>query len=177
MAEKCIGPMSLDDAEDELARLMDESNAFHNGSFPVVGRLKTSYGYKKVIGVKSFDNKVYTRLDFDPEKGFHFNFTDDNTGENICILINDMNESQYKHYIDALCAGKSPIIPTKRRVQYIIDYKNYVDINGDAFRPIAGPDGPSLSEFVRLYLEEVKRIELEEMQEEQTNTNEEIFTK
>ena len=167
--EVCKGPMSFDEAEDELVRLMDETNAFHNGSFPVVGRLKTSYGYKKIIGVQSFDHKVRTRLDFDSDKGYHFNFINDNTGEKICVLINDMNESQYRRYIDGLTVGKSPIILPKRKVVYsIIDPNHYNDPS--AYQPVGYPS--EANPFILAYLEELKKIELEEMQEEQESSEE-----
>lgn len=106
MAEIIKGPFSYNQARVFLAKLMDESRSFKGGSHPVVGRLNSSYGYKKIIGVNSFDNKTYTRIDYDPEKGVHFNFVDDNAGVKICILIKDMTEEQYKKHIDNLTFGK-----------------------------------------------------------------------
>ncbi len=116
MAEVMQGPMTFVQAEKCLARLIEASKAFKGGSRAVVGRLKTSYGYGKVIGIKSFDNTVYTRIDFDPEKGYHFNFINDNTGEKICILISDMDEVQYRAYIDMLTKDRAIIDGTKRPV-------------------------------------------------------------
>lgn len=116
MAEVMTGPMPFSQAERCLAGLITSSGSFSGGSKPVVGRLKTSYGYGKVIGIKSFDNKVYTRIDFDPEKGYHFNFINDNTGEKICILINDMTASQYNAYIDMLTKSRGIIDPDKRPI-------------------------------------------------------------
>lgn len=116
MAEIVKGPFPYDQARNFLTRLMDDSNAFKGGSRPYVGKLKISYGYKKVIGVKSFDNKVYTRIDYDPDKGFHFNFIDDNTGDKICILISDMTEEKYKRYIDNMTIGKDLIEQDKSAI-------------------------------------------------------------
>ena len=137
MAEIIKGPFSYMQARNFLTKLMDESQAFKGGSRPFVGGLKASYGYKKIIGVKSFDNKVYTRIDYDPEKGFHFNFVDDNTGSKICILIDDMTEEQYKKYIDNLTFGKdveeilelskSPIIRYNPKTGIKLDYDEKTD--------------------------------------------------
>ena len=52
--EQVVGPFSFSKAEAYLASLMDRSGAFTSGSYPVVGRLKSSYGYKKVSGVTYF---------------------------------------------------------------------------------------------------------------------------
>lgn len=114
MAERIVGPVSFHKAEKLLADLIYKSGAFSGGSYPVVGRLKTSYGYKKVIGVQSFDKKVRTRIDYDPDKGYHFNFENDLTGEKICILIDDLTPSQYEAYIDQLTLGRGLIIGPKR---------------------------------------------------------------
>ena len=107
--ENIVGPMSFDHASIYLSKLIKESQAFIGGSKPVIGRLKTSYGYKKVIGILSFDHKVRTRIDYDPFKGYHFNFENDQTGEKICILINDMTKEQYEKYIDTITKGRGPI--------------------------------------------------------------------
>ena len=40
---------------------------------PVIGRLKRSAGFGRQIGWQSPDNKILWRLDWDPEKGMHFN--------------------------------------------------------------------------------------------------------
>ena len=113
MAEIIKGPMTLNKAESLLGKLIDESGAFIGGSYPLVGRLKKSYGYKKVIGVQSFDKKVRTRIDYDYSKGYHFNFENDNTEEKICILISNMTKSQYENYIDQLSLGRGEAGPKR----------------------------------------------------------------
>ena len=134
MSEIIKGPFTYDQARNFLAKLMDESESFKGGSRPVVGRLKSSYGYKKIIGIKSFDNKVYTRIDYDPDKGVHFNFVDDNAGVKICILIKDMTEEQYHKYVDNLTFGKempeyskSAIIRYDPRTGIKLDYDEKTD--------------------------------------------------
>ena len=133
MAEKIVGPLPFHQAESLLAKLIYDSGAFSGGSYPVVGRLKKSYGYKKVIGIQSFDKKVRTRIDYDPDKGYHFNFENDYTGEKICILINNLTRSQYENYINKLTVGrgrtvgpKRPIIPREdgktRKTSYSYSY-------------------------------------------------------
>ena len=112
--EKTVGPMPFDHATRYLTRLISESGAFHGGSKPVIGRLKKSSGNKKVIGIMSFDHQVRTRIDYDPFKGYHFNFENDHTGEKICVLINDMTKDQYEKYIDTLTKGRGPIETPKR---------------------------------------------------------------
>ena len=51
------------------------------GSQPVIGRLKTSKGYGKIIGRRSADKKVLWRLDFDPRKGPHINIENYSQGK------------------------------------------------------------------------------------------------
>ena len=100
--EVVLEPMPLDRAEAYLARLIEQSGAFAIASKPYLGRLKKSYGYNKAIGVQSPDGKIRTRIDYDNTKGYHFNFENFNTGEKICIPINNMNQKQYEQYIDRL---------------------------------------------------------------------------
>ena len=71
MAEIIVGPMLFAQAKKYLVELMEESGAFRGGSKPAIGRLKKSYGFGKIVGCKSFDNKVSTRLDYDEENGYH----------------------------------------------------------------------------------------------------------
>lgn len=129
MAETMTYPMTFAQAEVYLARLIAASGAFRGGSKPVIGRLKKSYGFGKVIGIKSFDNSVYTRIDYDPDKGYHFNFINDRTGEKICILISDMDEYQYRAYIDRLTRGRGTIDPTKRPTLDMVDVEAYKDVD------------------------------------------------
>ena len=128
--EKVIGPMPFDHAVIYLVGLKDNSQSFIGGARPVIGRLKMSYGYKKIIGTISLDNKVRTRIDYDPIKGYHFNFENDNTEEKVCILINDMTKEQYEKYIDNLSKGRgvdlTPKMPIINRSVVIEDMK--VDI-------------------------------------------------
>lgn len=103
--EEILNPVPLALAERKLAQLMDESGEFPNGyKKPYYGNLKISYGYNKVIGYISINNKVRTRIDYDPDKGYHFNFEDSRIkpAKKICIPISDMNEKGYEHYIDML---------------------------------------------------------------------------
>ena len=106
MAEIVTMPMPLSEAEYYLSRLIDSSGAFLMGSKPNICRLRKSYAYGKVHGIKSFDNQVVTRIDYDPEKGYHFNFVDHRNHQKICILISDMTEESYRSYIDRLNYGR-----------------------------------------------------------------------
>ena len=106
MAEITTFPMPFSQAENYLSQLISQSGAFYNGSKPVIGRLKRSYGCGKVIGVQSLDNQVVTRIDYDPEKGYHFNFVDYRYNKKICILISDMTEDMYRNYVDRLTFGR-----------------------------------------------------------------------
>lgn len=56
-------------------------------SKPVIGRLKTSKGYGKVIGRMSADEKVRWRLDYDPKKGMHINVEDYRNGKEQAIKV------------------------------------------------------------------------------------------
>ena len=107
MAETSTRPMTFDHALRYLAFLMDESGRFGAGSKPVIGRLRKSYGFGKVIGRMSFDGRVVTRIDYDPGKGYHFNFVNYDTKEKICIPISDMTEEQYRRYIDRATFGNT----------------------------------------------------------------------
>ena len=127
--EKVVGPMPFDHAVMYMSKLISSSGGFIGGSKPVIGRLKSSYGYKKVIGIISFDHKIRTRIDYDPFKGFHFNFENDQTGEKICILISNMNLSQYRRYVDTLTKGRGPIgTPKMKNLTYLrLDKKAHND--------------------------------------------------
>lgn len=138
MAEKIDGPMLFKCAKKELVKLMDDSGAFRGGSKPYVCTLKRSYGYNKIIGCQSFDNQVVTRLDYDPKKGYHFNFENYTKKQNVCLLIADMTKPQYQRYIDNLTKGrsieiipKSPIIRyrkgTNERIYYQFSVFSYLD--------------------------------------------------
>ena len=117
--EQVVGPMPFEHACRYLSNLITQSRAFIGGSKPYIGRLKTSYGYKKVIGIISFDHQVRTRIDYDPFKGYHFNFENFTTGEKICIRINDMSKEQFERYIDTLTKGRGPIeTPKMPNFQY-----------------------------------------------------------
>jgi len=147
MAEIVLGPFKFSDAEKLVAKLMDASGAFRGGANPLVGRLKKSYGYGKIIGVRSFDNKVSVRIDFEPDtknddgtvvkgKGYHFNFSNDNTGEKICVLICDIGEKTYQGYIDRLTAGRSLIVNKKGPILKInknIHTKDHYDPKLDSY--------------------------------------------
>lgn len=83
---------------------LDKSGAFTNGSQPYTGRLESSYGYEQTIGRQSLDGKTRWRLDYDPDKGVHYNFEDFSKGKGskavkIAIPI-DINYKQYKSIID-----------------------------------------------------------------------------
>ena len=108
--------MPFHQAEALLAQLIYRSESFHFGCNPVMGRLKSSYGYQKIIGISSFDNKVYTRIDYDEEKGFHYHFNDDHNGDSICVLIQDMDMKQYRRYIDQLTNGRNLSKRKKRHI-------------------------------------------------------------
>lgn len=77
-----------------------------SNSNPIIGRLKTSAGYGKVIGRVSHDNKVRWRLDYDNEKGPHINVDDFRNGRGsnaIKIVIPfEGNENTYKSLLKHL---------------------------------------------------------------------------
>ena len=112
--EKIVGPMPYNHAVIYISKLIEDSQAFIGGSKPLIGRLKTSYGYKKVIGIVSFDHQVRLRIDWDVKKGFHFNYENFHTGEKICVRIGDMTTKQYQRYIDNQTKGRCPILTPKR---------------------------------------------------------------
>ncbi len=120
MAEVSTVPMTFDQALRYLASLMDDSGRFGDGSKPVIGRLKKSYGYGKVIGRQSRDGRVVTRIDYDPGKGYHFNFVNYDTGEKICIPISNMTEEQYRRYIDRATFGRACM--SLRNISLEVDY-------------------------------------------------------
>ena len=120
MAETSTRPMTFDHALRYLAFLMDESGKFGAGSKPVIGRLRKSYGFGKVIGRMSFDGRVVTRIDYDPGKGYHFNFVNYDTREKICIPISDMTEEQYRRYIDRATFGN--ICMSVSNISFEIDF-------------------------------------------------------
>lgn len=95
---------SHESARNTLMNEVDKSGAFTNGSQPYTGRLESSYGYEQKIGRQSLDGKTRWRLDYDPDKGVHYNFEDFSKGKGskavkIAIPI-DINYEQYKSIID-----------------------------------------------------------------------------
>ena len=78
-------------------------------SKPVYGRLKTSYGYNKIIGRQSADGKRRWRLDWDETKGPHINVEDFSKGKKskaIKIAIPfEGNKKAYRSYIKQLNKG------------------------------------------------------------------------
>lgn len=62
-------------------KAMELLGSLEPGSQPMVGRLKMSLGYQKVIGRQSADRKAHWRLDFDPDKGIHINVADFREGK------------------------------------------------------------------------------------------------
>ncbi|PED69607.1 pre-toxin TG domain-containing protein [Bacillus pseudomycoides] len=50
-------------------------------SIPMVGTMKKSAGYGKIIGRQTADKKARWRLDYDPEKGLHMNVEDFRNGK------------------------------------------------------------------------------------------------
>jgi len=132
--EQVVGPMPFEHACRYLSNLITQSRAFIGGSKPYIGRLKTSYGYKKVIGIISFDHQVRTRIDYDPFKGYHFNFENFTTGEKICIRINDMSKEQFEKYIDTLTKGRGPIeTPKMPNFQYQLLDRETVKISKEEY--------------------------------------------
>ena len=91
-------------ARNTLMKEVDKTGAFTNGSVPYNGRLESSYGYDRQIGRQSLDGKVRWRLDYDPDKGVHYNFEDFSGGKcdkavKIEIPIN-ISYERYKSIID-----------------------------------------------------------------------------
>lgn len=109
--EVVVGSYPLDEATNLIVQYIENSKAFKNGSKPNLGTFARSYGYGKVVGISSLDGKVKTRIDFSPDKGYHYHFEDyrKKKSVNYCVLINNMNEKAYEHYINSL---------TKRYAEY-----------------------------------------------------------
>lgn len=108
--EQIIKADSLHSARRLLANLINQCGKFSNGGYPYIGTLSKSYGYNKKIGMTSFDCKIKYRINWDPYKGVHYNFVDEDykgTGSrlNICILIKGMTYEQYKIYVDKTNKG------------------------------------------------------------------------
>ncbi|PFJ24653.1 hypothetical protein COI92_23610 [Bacillus anthracis] len=60
---------------------MDLLGNLGSDSIPMVGTMKKSAGYGKVIGRQTADKKARWRLDYDPEKGLHMNVEDFRNGK------------------------------------------------------------------------------------------------
>lgn len=78
-------------------------------SKPVYGRLKTIYGYNKIIGRQSADGKRRWRLDWEETKGPHINvedFSKEKKSKAIKIAIPfEGNKKAYRSYIKQLNKG------------------------------------------------------------------------
>lgn len=96
---------SHDSARNTLMDELDKTGAFENGSDPYIGRLKSSYGYKKQIGRTSLDGKVRWRLDYDPEIGVHYNIEDFTGGKGVnakkTVIPIDISYDEYTAIIDS----------------------------------------------------------------------------
>lgn len=133
--EKSVGPelivatLPLDAAQNLIVQYITKSKAFKNGSKPNIGDFKRSYGYGKVIGIKSLDDKVQTRIDFNPDKGYHFHFEDYRKDKpvNYCVIINNMTQKAYEEYIDTLSKRFSNLAPKdiKEESMEVLFYKKY----------------------------------------------------
>ena len=90
-------------------KALDKLGDLGADSKPVYGRLKTSYGYNKIIGRQSADDKRRWRLDWDETKGPHINVEDFSKGKKskaIKIAIPfEGNKKAYRSYIKQLNKG------------------------------------------------------------------------
>lgn len=90
-------------------KALDKLGDLGADSKPVYGRLKTSYGYNKIIGRQSADGKRRWRLDWDETKGSHINVEDFSKGKKskaIKIAIPfEGNKKAYRSYIKQLNKG------------------------------------------------------------------------
>lgn len=88
---------------------MDKLGDLGVDSKPVYGRLKTIYGYNKIIGRQSADGKRRWRLDWEETKGPHINVEDFSKGKKskaIKIAIPfEGNKKAYRSYIKQLNKG------------------------------------------------------------------------
>ncbi len=100
--EQVIGPVSYEEAIHIIRNLRDQKGVFYSGGNSNIGRLSVSYGNQKKIGMKSKDNLVEYRMDYDPEKGVHFNYEDKENEYKLCIVIKGWGYPQYQKYIDKL---------------------------------------------------------------------------
>lgn len=132
-SEIIVGSYPFDEVQNIIVNYIIKSKAFINGNKPNIGTFKRSYGYGKVIGIESLDGKIQTRIDFNPNKGYHYHFEDyrKNKPVNYCILINDMTEKTYETYIDLLTKRYPHFIKQDENIKEdsieILFYKNNQD--------------------------------------------------
>ncbi len=126
--EVVLGPMTIENANKELVKLQKASGKFEFGVKPYFGTLRSSYGYRKKIGIQSQDGRAVSRIDYDPVKGAHFNFIDCSDKRHpvkVCIRIKDFGYEQYKRYIDSMNKGyemhRIARIPKFGRVEIIFN--------------------------------------------------------
>lgn len=127
--EKVYIAHSLHEARRMLRNLMEQSGKFFDGAFPFVGTLKKSYGFGKKIGMISYDKSIRFRIDYDRDKGVHFNYEDFSFGKEtlkICIIVKGMSYAHYKRYIDRTNKGfqKHDYAKTKGKGRLKIEFPN-----------------------------------------------------
>lgn len=87
-----------------MLKEVDKTGAFKNGSNKYIGRLESSYGYGKQIGIQSFDGKVRWRLDYDDKIGVHYNFEDFSNGKGANaikkVIPIDISYDEYTQILD-----------------------------------------------------------------------------
>ena len=103
--EQLIATKNMEEARKILDNLVGQSGKFILGGFPYIGTLDSSYGFGKKIGMVSFDKQTRWRIDYDEERGAHFNYEHFIAGGEpikYCILIGNMSYKQYCQHIDRM---------------------------------------------------------------------------
>ena len=105
---------TLEEATKYLNNLIVNSGRFMNGGYPCLCKMGSNdVAFKRKVGMESFDHQVRYRIDWDPQKGVHFNYEDFlGVGDGpfvhdykVCIVIGNMTREQYIKYINSLNKG------------------------------------------------------------------------
>ena len=96
---------TYESARRTLLSELDKTGAFESGGNKYIGRLNSSYGNGKQIGMQSLNRKVTWRLDYDNKIGVHFNIEDYSYGKGNKaikkVIPIDISYEEYKRIIDS----------------------------------------------------------------------------
>ena len=123
--EDIISFDTFEEASKYLDNLIVNGGRFMNGGYPFYCTLESNEdAYGRKVGMISFDHSVRWRIDWDEEKGVHFNYEDFRGiggGPNQrpikkSIIVKNMTHDQYLKYLDDLNRGL-PIIKTEEELK------------------------------------------------------------